>query len=502
MAYKEKYDIFIPPYSAQEVDLSALSEVRDWGHYYLKASESYGKGEGENSVVFIADTAGKFSHPDLVVNTLSQFDKNFSDSGTLDDLHGHGTHCAGIAAAARNGQGVIGIAPKAKLVALKVLNDSGAGSLNWLADSIYYVANLPNTGALAGKQRIISMSLGTPPGYSTPANLAAAIDYAISKGVWIVAAAGNSGQGQPDTVGSPGNYAPIMTIAAMDQNERAAGFSSQGPTVDFIAPGVNVYSTHKNGGYVRLSGTSMATPAVAGVLAWLGTAYPNLGGQAQVEQYLRQHIKDLGVGGRDDKYGHGAPIMLNYFNNPPGNQNPNPDPDPNPEPPKPEPPKPEPPKPSPIPRRGKGVISARFDLSAHVYVMMYKFQGEQGLRTGIIRDLKVVNTSDIKTDVVHEIVTKFVAEHFDGLGLVLQSDMDLYDAALWSAAFLQYASDDDDVKERFGTLLQLEVESLTFQDYLGNSVTVDQEEIANRVAFLNYYCNEEDEKNVFIQRFK
>lgn len=143
MKLRDKYDVEIPPYLAQEVSLRSQGQVIDWGHSYLKASDVYDKTKGEGSVIFILDTAGEFTHPDLVNQTIPELDMNFSNSPSRADVHGHGTHCAGIAAATDNGIGVIGIAPKASLVACKVLNDKGQGSFSQIAKAIRYVADLP-----------------------------------------------------------------------------------------------------------------------------------------------------------------------------------------------------------------------------------------------------------------------------------------------------------------------------------------------------------------------
>ena len=325
------YDIQLPPMQIQPVALTA-GQVIDWGNTYLGAAAFHERTKGEGAVVFILDTAGTFAdHRDLAANNLTEFNRNFSNSPDA-DRHSHGTHCAGICGGVDNDYGIRGIAPGVGLVALKVLNDSGGGSYDWIALALRYAADLPDAGRLAGKRRILSLSLGGPPGLPTPDVLKAAIDYAIGKGCIVVVAAGNSGytSGGVSTVGPPGNYLPVITVASTNRpGDLRSGFSSGGREVDLSAPGGDIYSCLSGNAYGLMSGTSMACPLVAGVIALIVSLRPDLNTQAKVAQFLSDHATDILTPGRDDESGAGVPLLDRYLAQapPPAKQSPAVDPD-------------------------------------------------------------------------------------------------------------------------------------------------------------------------------
>jgi subtilisin family serine protease len=138
----------------------------------------------------------------------------------------------------------------------------------------------------------------------------------VQAGVWVVAAAGNEGPGE-GTVGFPGGFSECLCVAALDQNLAVASFSSRGPAVDTANPGVSILSTYPGGRYARMSGTSMATPYFAGVLALYldflrrnQKPKPNL---TQVLEILGATSKDLGARGKDTAYGYGLPQIIKMF---------------------------------------------------------------------------------------------------------------------------------------------------------------------------------------------
>lgn len=334
---RKKWDVVLPPMMAEEVAMGQ-SQAADWGVIYLQAVKAWlgKKAAGENALIFILDT-GIANHPDLDENRRRQYDKNLT--GDTPVKHLHGTHCAGIAAALSNNIGIVGVAPKAGLADVQVLNGSGSGSWAWVAGGIRHAADVKLTGADAGKVKIISMSLG---GSASNKELEDAVDYAISKGCIVIAAAGNSGyrEGQ-STVNWPGAYPQVITVAAIDPdsddnpaNNKPANYSSAGPAVDVAAPGTNVLSTVLNGGYARLSGTSMATPHVAGIAALVATMYPeafpenDAGNQKRMESYLLKFALDLLENGFDVRTGMGAPVITGYFDEAPGEEAPPPPPPP------------------------------------------------------------------------------------------------------------------------------------------------------------------------------
>lgn len=170
------------------------------------------------------------------------------------DGHGHGTHVAGTIAAVRNSRGVVGVAPKAKIYAVKVMSSGGTGERSAVISGIEW--------AIENKMNVINMSLGSAePTEAQHKALKAAYD----EGIIIVASAGNRG---PDGVMSyPARFPETIAVAALDLNENVASFSSRGEEVDVIAPGVRIYSTTKDGGYGYKFGTSMACPHVSGIAA-------------------------------------------------------------------------------------------------------------------------------------------------------------------------------------------------------------------------------------------
>lgn len=226
--------------------------------------------------IAVLDTGIEVSHPDLSGKVAASY--NFTDSPTVSDLFGHGTHVAGIAAAAtNNGNGVAGTGYNTEILNGKVLGDDGSGYYSWVASGITWAAD---QGA-----QVISMSLG---GASSSKVLEDAVNYAWSKGSVVVAAAGNNGNSSPQY---PGYYQNVISVAATDNNDNKAGFSTYGSWVDVAAPGVSIYSTYKGNSYALLSGTSMATPFAAGTCALIwakGTCTTNICVREQLEKTADQ----------------------------------------------------------------------------------------------------------------------------------------------------------------------------------------------------------------------
>ena len=272
----------------------------NWGWKHIKASEAYGVSKGDGVVIGVIGTSGSIDHPDLITNALNQFAKNYTDDGP-EDRNGHETHVMGIIAAENNDIGVVGIAPEAKLVPLKALNDLGRGNYVDVikAGDDFADADL---GSYDNYNRILNLSLGGPGEY--PA-LEAAIKRWREKNVLVIVSAGNSGHSDPDrvTTGIPANYENCLSIGSLDATLKASSFSSRG-RVSLVYPGSNVYSTGPGGGYVYLSGTSMAAPMASGVAALIWGANPSLSG-AQVAQALFNGAK-LSEGWEDASlYGKG-----------------------------------------------------------------------------------------------------------------------------------------------------------------------------------------------------
>jgi thermitase len=274
--------------------------AQQWGLAKIGAPTAWNTDVGTSHAVTVAvlDTGIDLTHPDFEGEAVSGFDFANNDPDASDDQF-HGTHVAGIiAAASNNRRGVAGVSWGAKLMAVKVMDKNGAGGDCDIVAGIVY-------GALQGA-RVENLSLGgTGPACSSA--LTEAIRFADARGTLIVAAAGNSARhGNP--VEYPGGCAGVLTVGATDQRDRAATFSEHGPQVVVSAPGVHILSTfrtpdgqHK---YAYLDGTSMATPFVAGLAALLLSAHPDWT-PAQVRQRIVTTVDDLGPRGRDNYFGAG-----------------------------------------------------------------------------------------------------------------------------------------------------------------------------------------------------
>lgn len=230
---------------------------------------------------FGIDLLGLITLPLLVDTTIV--------GGRCADDNGHGTHVAGTAAArANNGRGVAGVAFNSPLAICKALDRTGSGPVSGIANCIAY---LVGTGAT-----VISMSLGSTADSVTLRNAVAA----ASGSALIVAAAGNSGA---STMEYPAGYPEVVSVAATNRGDGHAGFSTANAKVEIAAPGEDVLSTWNDGAYRTASGTSMATPHVAGVAAIIAARVS--GGPAAWRARLAASVDDLGPAGRDPRFGFG-----------------------------------------------------------------------------------------------------------------------------------------------------------------------------------------------------
>lgn len=299
--------ISLPSYTVEKtISISLLSETIDWGLLNNKVPDAWKTSMGEGVNVFILDTAGTSAHPDLKENLLGG--TNFSSSRNTIDNNGHGTHCAGIIAASKNTKGMVGVAPKTKIYLVKVLDDNGGGSISAIEKGLRFCYDLKINKNAKNKPDIISLSLGS----DTPLpSVHAWIKKLYELDVPVVCAAGNSGKAG---VVYPARYPETIAIAAHDINNNIGVFSTSGEEVDFSAPGVNIYSTWKNNSYAVLSGTSMATPYITGVISLLLSKHKKQEAQGipnncktipQIVEHLVRNSVDKGVTGKDNQWGWG-----------------------------------------------------------------------------------------------------------------------------------------------------------------------------------------------------
>ena len=288
----------------------------------IRADEVWDLGyTGEGITIAVIDTGIDYTHPDLGgclgsgCKVIGGYDFINNDSDPMDD-HGHGTHCAGIAASNGN---LKGVAPDAKLLAYKVLNNYGSGTFDQVIAGIERAVDPNQDGDYSDHADIISLSLGCfNPVYchqDDPPSLA--VDEAVKAGVIAVVAAGNSGNGY-ETIGSPGTARKALTVGAScmtDQvgvhtycDDKIAKFSSRGPTAagvkpDVVAPGVEICSSQWDSAWndkkcfddehTSISGTSMATPHIAGAAALIKQAHPDWSPE-EIKMVLRNTALDLG----------------------------------------------------------------------------------------------------------------------------------------------------------------------------------------------------------------
>ena len=288
----------------------------------INATTSVNKGAGV--VIAVIDTGIYAAHPDLSGVILNSGTSCIKRTSSNDD-NGHGTHVAGTIVARDNTLGVVGVAPQAKLIPVKVLDKNGSGSWSTVICGIDWVTS----HAAQYNIKVVNMSLGGTGssdkncGNTNNDALHKAICRSRDAGVTYVVAAGNSGTGSGSTVPASYNDAVITVSALADSDGLPGGlgvatsygpddtfatFSNFGGVVDIGAPGVNIYSTWKGGGYATLSGTSMATPHVSGAVALYLNANPTAT-WTQIRDGLRSLGEGLGLGHTDPSRVHSEPVL-------------------------------------------------------------------------------------------------------------------------------------------------------------------------------------------------
>jgi len=304
---KQNNNVKLPPFEVTHV-VSSLSQVTGWGIHQLNVPKTWSITKGAGICVMVIDT-GYCDHSDLDGAMDGKASRSFLNYETEKlDLNGHSSHCCGIIGARDNSSGMVGVAPECTIITCKVLGKDGTGDNNAVNDALRY--------AIQTKPDVISMSLGSSYYYAEQHNL---IKELYKLNIPIIAAAGNDGRS--GAVNYPGKYPETICVTAFDDKGRPARFNSTGDTVDFSAPGVDIYSTFLNNQYAKLSGTSMATPFIAGLVALLiakhkkqelETGENDCVTVPQIKEHLVKYADDKGIVGKDSTWGYGVidPLKL------------------------------------------------------------------------------------------------------------------------------------------------------------------------------------------------
>ncbi len=227
--------------------------------------------------------------------------RSFIDGETVDDGNGHGNHVTGICV----GRKGLGVAPEASLIVAKVLSNAGVGGDDGITKAIYW--------AVEEGADVISMSLGGPERHPETED---AIIHAWRQGVYVNAAAGNSGfNGYTNTIGNPAKFAECISQGATRKDGSIAGFSSGGPQMDWACPGQNIVSCSNSGnGFVSGSGTSQACPMGSGLLLLIKELQLRTGGAPwthidEFRHFISMNVDDRGRPGHDPSFGFGVPLF-------------------------------------------------------------------------------------------------------------------------------------------------------------------------------------------------
>ncbi|MDF2607392.1 MAG: family serine peptidase [Bacillales bacterium] len=242
-----------------------------------------------NTIVAVIDGGVDTTHPEF--NGVIYMPYNAVNGSTYVDKDEHGTHVAGIIGAQANGKGSVGVSTGVKIMPIDVFSGEYASTSD-IVEGIYY--------AIKNGAKIINLSLG---GDSYSASFQEAVNYASSKNVTILAASGNDSSSY---IAYPASYSKVLAIGATNRYDSRSSFSNYGNTLDFTAPGESIYSTLpvRNNYYGYMSGTSMATPVVSGIVSLMLSRNPYLSDE-QVLEILKKATVDLGIAGWDKYYGYG-----------------------------------------------------------------------------------------------------------------------------------------------------------------------------------------------------
>jgi len=298
----------LPPYVSKQI-VSITSTPISWSLKQMQIPDTWKVTQGENITTLVIDT-GMPNHKDVVPNIIKEKCVDFTGEGLI-DLNSHSTFVCSEICAINNIDGIVGIAPKSKVITAKVLTESGSGTLDWILKGLDYALDIKND------YQIINMSLGYPV-YSK--ELEDRIQALYKAGKILICAAGNEqrGQGQKDTTTYPARFAGQgidISVGAYDEQGNIADFSSIGEELTFAFPGVNILGCGLKDTYVLMSGTSMASPGCVGAAVlclskhlkqFTDTGKNDCITFEQLVEHFKKYAIDKGTIGKDITYGWGA----------------------------------------------------------------------------------------------------------------------------------------------------------------------------------------------------
>ncbi|WP_334049782.1 S8 family serine peptidase [Alteromonas gracilis] len=292
-----------PNVESIEVDVlrKPMAQTTPYGYTMVQANQ-FGQSDTTARKVCIIDTGYNLGHPDLpgTNDGVTGQANNSAVGNWYNDGNGHGTHVAGTIAAYDNNEGVVGVYPGVDMHIVKIFNDNGQWT--YASDLIGAITQCQDAGS-----NVVNMSLGGGSSSNTERN---AMQSFTDAGMLLVAAAGNDGNSAKSY---PASYDAVMSVAAVDSNENRASYSQYNDQVEIAAPGSAVQSTYPTNTYAALSGTSMATPHVAGGAALVWSYFPQCTNN-EIRSALNATAEDKGSAGRDNFYGYGLMQLADAYN--------------------------------------------------------------------------------------------------------------------------------------------------------------------------------------------
>lgn len=436
---RDGYDIVLDPIEQTPIDPAtykvAPTYVGNWGNEYMGITAIYDQIKAKATrkvLVYIFDTGGEYNHPALQKVAWNEKGRSYTSESSKADGNGHSTHCAGIIGGVDNSV-PIGICRPLidkgllKIIPIKVLTDQGSGSFAWMVTAIREVNQEAASFIQQGYAVVYSFSLGgNIPGGLPEVN--EVLLQAKNLGIFVSAAAGNTGS---DGVNHPGNSPSATAVAALtrvnETNAERATYSTMGPEVYIAAPGSNVLSTYLNGTLRELSGTSMATPHIAGVAALLFSMNPKATA-ADILAHIAKFATDLPPTGRDKFTGFGA-TLRRVFENPIGGTTPPPPPPVDP--------------PAPINPVKPAVWTASIGMPpGDNFYQVWKTEGQTKSQALRVKILRIEVTSRLYGEQLYDKVQVAISQYFQNSMLVVRNTDDYVTTTAWVAVFLEYFVND------------------------------------------------------------